>query len=44
MVSGFKSAEGWREGRTLTAGNVDSASTDPTDAPLIAYYRKLLGR
>jgi hypothetical protein len=43
LVEGFKSAEGWREGNTITAANVKTISTNPTDAPIIAYYQNLLG-
>jgi hypothetical protein len=43
LVEGFKSAEGWREGNTITSANVKTISTNPADAPIIAYYQGLLG-
>jgi hypothetical protein len=43
LMKGFKSAEGWKEGTTVTAANVNSLSTDAKDAPLIACYQSLFG-
>lgn len=43
LMEGFKAAEGWKSVPTITAGTVSGLSTDPKDAPLIAYYQKLLG-
>jgi hypothetical protein len=43
LIEGFKAAEGWRPVPTLTAANVNTLSSDPKDAKLIAYYKGLLG-
>jgi hypothetical protein len=43
LIKGFKSAEGWKVGTTVTAANVKTLSSDAKDAALIAYYQKLLG-
>jgi hypothetical protein len=40
LLEGFRSAEGWHEGKTITAGNIGSLSGD---AAAIAYYKNLLG-
>jgi hypothetical protein len=44
LIKGFKAAEGWNPSpKVITASTVDSLSTEAKDAPLIAYYKKLLG-
>jgi hypothetical protein len=43
LLEGYKSAELWNEGNTITAANVNTISTDPKQAAVVAYYRVLLG-
>jgi hypothetical protein len=44
LMKGFKAAEGWNPApKIITAATVSSLSSDAKDAPLIAYYQKLLG-
>jgi len=44
LVAAFKSAEGWfGGGEPITTSNVDSTSSKPADAPLVAYYKSVLG-
>ena len=43
LMRGFKSAEGWKVGTTITSGNVKTLSSKAQDSALIAYYQKLLG-
>ncbi|HYE13191.1 MAG TPA: DUF4157 domain-containing protein [Pyrinomonadaceae bacterium] len=43
LLAGYKKAEGWKEGKTLTAANVGTVSSDPKDAPAVEYYKTLLG-
>ena len=43
LVEAFRFAEGWIEGKTLTASTIDSASSKAEDAPQVAYYKTLLG-
>jgi len=42
LAAGFKFAEGWIEGTTVKANNVEEGAK-PEDASLVAYYRTLLG-
>ncbi len=42
LAAGFKLAEGWTEGTTVKANNVETGAK-PEDATLVAYYRTLLG-
>jgi len=43
LIKGFKSAEGWKEGTTITPAKLKELSSDPKNAALVAYYQKLLG-
>jgi hypothetical protein len=43
LFEALKFAEGWIEGQTVKKDNVDTLSSKPEDAPLVAYYRTLLG-
>jgi hypothetical protein len=43
LFKAFRSAEGWFGGEAITTSNVDSTSSKPEDAPLVAYYKSLLG-
>lgn len=43
LLEGYKSAELWLPGNTITAANVGTVSTDPKQAAVVAYYRALLG-
>jgi len=43
LFEAFRFAEGWIEGKTLTASTIDSASSKAEDAPQVAYYKTLLG-
>ena len=43
LMEGFKSAEGWVVGTTVTKADVSTISTDPKDAALVAYYKTLVG-
>lgn len=42
LIEGFKSAEGWVVGSTITAANVGAISANPKDAAVVAYYQNLL--
>jgi len=43
LVEAFRTVEGWTEGKTYNAGNIDTASSKPEDAALVAYYKSVLG-
>jgi hypothetical protein len=43
LVKAFQSAEGWFGGEPITTSNVDSTSSKAEDAPLVAYYKSVLG-
>jgi hypothetical protein len=43
LFAAFRSAEGWFGGEAITTSNVDSTSSKPGDALLVAYYKSLLG-
>jgi hypothetical protein len=43
LLKAFQSAEGWFGGEPITTSNVDSTSSKPEDAPLVTYYKSLLG-
>ncbi len=43
LIEGFKSAEGWIVGTTVTKANVATISTDSKDTTLVDYYRTLVG-
>jgi 3-phenylpropionate/cinnamic acid dioxygenase small subunit len=40
LVAGFKAAEGWKVGTTVTT---EKLSSDPKNATLVAYYQRPLG-
>jgi Domain of unknown function (DUF4157) len=43
LIKGFKAAEGWNEGTTITPAKLKELSSDPKNAALVDYYQKLLG-
>jgi len=43
LVERLNAAEVWRSVPTITTANVKTISSDPKEAPLIAYYQRLLG-
>ncbi len=43
LFKAFRTAEGWFGGEPITTSNVDSTSSKSEDAPLVAYYKSVLG-